>query len=170
MQYQLYWWNWKLEKRKRQVLDENCSSDDKTWENLIFSSNDHVSHKLMAVTGLASLNCKATAGRHIHGTATVAHPLEQLHLKLRGKAKDVKFAFKKEDRRILISSWGSHASQPLAREGSHHRFWYTLFWACPWIDLQSAPSKLRRAKYAVKHFSTFANRNVGLGTASPHSK
>ena len=59
----------------------------------------------------------------------------------------------------------------LAREGSHHRFWYTLFWACPWIDLQGAPSKLRRAKYAVKHLSTLAGgRNAGLGTASPHSK
>ena len=156
-------------RKKRQVLDENCSSDDKTWENLALLPRTTFPTNWWPWQ--ASPLWTATPWLDVTSMRPLAHPLERLHLELRGRAKDVKFAVKKKNQRILMLTWGSHTSQPLARKGSRHRLWYTLFWACPWIDLEGAPSKLRRAKYAVKHLSTLANGlNVGLGTASPHSK
>ena len=47
----------------------------------------------MAVTGLASLNCKATAGRHIHGTGT---PLGAVALGAKRKSKRCEVCAQKE--------------------------------------------------------------------------
>ena len=91
----------------------------------------------------------------------LAHPLARLHLELRGKAKDVKCAVKKKNQRILMLTWGSHASQPILYSMTCTRRKSSSlihsFSACPWIYLEGAPSKLRRAKCAVK-LSTFADR------------
>ena len=64
----------------------------------------------------------------------LAHPLARLHLELGGKAKDVKCAVKKKNQRILMLTWGSHASQPILysmtctrRKTSSLIHWYTLF-------------------------------------------
>ena len=100
-------------RKKRQVLGENCSSDEKKVRKLGFASNDRVSHKLMTDTGLASLNCKATAGRHIHGTAGTPLGAVALGAKRKSKKKDVKCAVKKKNQRILMLTSGSHASQPI---------------------------------------------------------
>ena len=93
-------------RKKHQVLDENCSSDEKNVRKLGFASNDHASHKLMTDTGLASLNCKATTD--VTSMGLLAHPLARLHLERTGKAKNVKCAVKKKNQRILMLT-----SQPI---------------------------------------------------------
>ena len=93
-------------RKKSQVLDENCSSEENNVRKLGLASNDRVSHKLMTDTGLASLNCKATTD--VTSTGPLAHPLARLHLELRGKAKNVKFAVKKKNQCILMLT-----SQPI---------------------------------------------------------
>ena len=121
-------------------------------EKLGFASNNRVSHK-PTDTGLASL-WKAT---DVTSVGPLVYPLVRLNLELRGKAKDVKFAV---ERRTNASCWREALMRLgqyfIAREGSYHRLWYTLFWACWWIYLEGALSKFRRAKYAVKHLSTLA--------------
>ena len=82
-------------RKKRQVLDENCSSDEKDVRKLGFASNDRVSHKPMTDTGLASLNCEATAGRHIHGTAGT--PLGAVGLGAKRKSKRCEMCSQKEE-------------------------------------------------------------------------
>ena len=103
--------NGKLEKRKRQVLDENCSSDDKTRENLALLPTTAFPANWWPTQASPLWTAKPRLDVTLMGP--LAHPLARLHLELRGKAKDVKFALKKEDERMLMLTWGSHASQPM---------------------------------------------------------
>ena len=83
------------------------------WQNarkLGFASNDRVSRKLMAVTGLASLNCKATAGRHIHGTAGT--PLGAVALGAKRKSKRCEVCTQKEGSTREICSQTEEPTHP----------------------------------------------------------
>ena len=82
-------------RKKRQVLDENCSSEENNVRKLGLASNDRVSHKLMTDTDLASLNCKATTD--VTSMGPLAHPLARLHLELRGKSKKCEICSQKEE-------------------------------------------------------------------------
>ena len=140
-------------RKKRQVLDENCS-DDKTWENLaLLPTTAFPTNRPTQASPLSELQ---SHGRHIHGTAGTP-----LGAELGAKRKSKMMWNLQSKRRTNASCWPEalmRLSQYLiAREGSHHRLWYTLFWACSWIYLEGALSKLRRAKYAVKHLFTLAD-------------
>ena len=162
MRYQLYWQNWKLEKSVKSLM-KTAHLRKKTWENSVLLPTINVSHKLMTDTGLASLNCKATTGRHIHGTAGT--PLGAVALGAKRKSKRCEMCSQKEepthpdvDLRLSCVSANTlfhdlHEKEVIVFDTLIHSFS-----ACPWIYLEGAPSKLRRAKCAVKHLSTFADR------------
>ena len=151
MQYQ-YWRNWKLEKNIKCWM-KNCS-DDKTWENLaLLPTTAFPTNRPTQASPLSELQ---SHGRHIHGIAGTP-----LGAELGAKRKSKMMWNLQSKRRTNASCWPEalmRLSQYfIAREGSHHRLWYTLFWACSWIYLEGALSKLRRAKYAVKHLFTLAD-------------
>ena len=130
-QYQRYRQNWKIEKSVK-CLVKTAHLMKKTWENLVLLPTTTFPTNWWPTQ--ASPLWTAKPRLDVTSMGPLALPLARLHLELRGKAKDVKCAVKKKNQRILMLTWGSHASQPILysmtctrRKSSSLIHWYTLF-------------------------------------------